>query len=153
MTATPHFVFAAMTKLHHAATATNLHPTSTSVSPKEVSMSPPAQQDRHSGLCAEQPVPELKTASTLTCRSPSSIGNDHVAPPVASKLLSPKSTYDMMTSDCCSSGDSYRSSSSSTAAYINNVKRRRKPDGQLYLSFLQNTSSSIHDDEFSLNEI
>ncbi|VDO56447.1 unnamed protein product [Onchocerca flexuosa] len=67
MTATPHFLLAAMTKLHHATTATNLHQ-NPSISPKEISLSPPIQ-NQQSDLCAlEKPIVQLES-SPVTCRS------------------------------------------------------------------------------------
>lgn len=134
MTATPHFLFAAMTKLHHAATATatatttatNLHQNSTSVSPKEVSISPPVH-DRDSGLCVEQSVAELETTS-LTCTSSSSPGHDDSVP---IEILSPNCR--LITNDCFSNSNSHIGGTNN--AYINSVKRRRKPDGNFFFLF------------------
>ncbi|EFO17873.1 hypothetical protein LOAG_10626 [Loa loa] len=80
MTATPHFLFAAMTKLHHPGTATNLHQNLTTVSSKEISMSPPVKDHDDSDLCVEQTsITELETTS-VTRRSSSTSGNDDLIP-------------------------------------------------------------------------
>ncbi|CAG9537171.1 unnamed protein product [Cercopithifilaria johnstoni] len=125
MTATPHFLYATMTKLHHATAATNLHPNSTSISSKELSISSPVQ-DHDSDLCVEQQVTEMQN-SPLTCRSLSSSGHDDS---VSIKISS--SNCRMMTNDCYSS-DSHLSGTNN--AHINNAKRRRKPDGNFFFSF------------------
>ncbi|VBB29709.1 unnamed protein product, partial [Acanthocheilonema viteae] len=113
MTATPHFIFAAMTKLQHhaAATATNLHPNSTTISSKEITM-----EDRNSGLCTEQSITELETSPLSTCRSASSSLLQHDNSVSFEKVVA--SNYHMITNHL----------SDTNNAYINNVKRRRKPD-------------------------
>ncbi|MCP9263480.1 hypothetical protein DINM_006761 [Dirofilaria immitis] len=125
MTATPHFLLAAMTKLHHTtATATNLHSNS-SISSKEISLSPPVQ-DQELDLCAvDQPVVKVESSS-VTSRSSSGRIDDSVI------------SVEMSSRKCHLTSDSYNNSSgrhmdsTSNNAYINNVKRRRKPDGQTY---------------------
>ncbi|EJW78144.1 hypothetical protein WUBG_10949, partial [Wuchereria bancrofti] len=121
MTATPHFLFAAMTKLHHTTSATNLHQNLPTITSKDLSLTSTVKNDpvkNDSNLCMKQPE--------LTCRSlslSSSSGNDNSKPV---EVLS-SNRHKLITNDCYNK-ISNRNIDETSNAYINNVKRRRKPD-------------------------
>uniref|UniRef100_A0A915Q519 Uncharacterized protein n=1 Tax=Setaria digitata TaxID=48799 RepID=A0A915Q519_9BILA len=121
MTATPHFLFAAMAKLHHTAASANLRQNS-SVSPKEASVSPLVQQQQ-SDLCIQKPCKESESSSPKCKSSPRFV--DSVA--LRAEVFSPYCR--MVTSG------NYSTTSTHISDTMNNVKRRRKPDGNLFLSF------------------
>ncbi|VDM93281.1 unnamed protein product [Onchocerca ochengi] len=135
MTATPHFLLAAMTKLHHTTAATNLHQNS-SISSKEISLSPPIP-NQESDLCVREKSVTQMESSPVTCRSLS--GHDNS---VSVEVPSPNCH---ITSDSCSNSSSSHIDGI-TSAYINNVKRRRKPDAKNIVHVVEQVTEEQEED-------
>ncbi|VDN94416.1 unnamed protein product [Brugia pahangi] len=148
MTATPHFLFAAMTKLHHTTNATNLHqnlPTITSS--KDLSLTSTVTNDpvkNDSNLCIKQPeiTPLTCSRSLSSSSSSSSSGNDNSIP---IEVLSSSNCHKLITNDCCSK-NSNRNTDETNNAYINNVKRRRKPDAKNIVHVIEQITEEQDDD-------